>query len=322
MRVHLIQQLHAFLPAPAALAGQDFSWKVERLRHAVDEYLQARSRAPAGVDPIIAVASIDTAPTMLAPVAVLVPVNGALDSSDGDCSNEDPEEEEENEELSDENENDSGQEDCEEQQSSSPPVLQLDYELGESLSPDDPSAPLLCEFRREYNSATIRLHDLESRTPYPATTATTELEQLRALLKRIQQARPPSADAPTAVHTIAAAPLALEFRKLEELVDDQIGVLCDRLELLDEPSSRAEVAKSFDLGDDDDDDGESDVAHQHASTDVDACDDAQRRSTVETTPHKEDCVHRGILFQCKVLAKGIVGFFVERATDFSRADRP
>jgi hypothetical protein len=229
--------------------------------------------------------------------------NRALFDDSSDDNDEGDDEAHDEDEDEDEDDEDDGynanSEDREEQQSSSPPVLQLDYEIGGSLSSEDPIARLLYDFRREYNATTIRLHALEGRTPYPAATVTSELHQLRALLKCIQQARPSSVNvSPTTIHWTET--LALEFRKLEKLVNDQIGELCDRLELLDKPSSHAEVAATFDLLLPAGIDNEPDVARQHVGSTSDA---QLPAAAVETTPHKEDCMHRGILFQRKVLAR-------------------
>lgn len=249
------------------------------------------------------------APALLHPVTLvqLDPVPAALDDATLDrvarnpalldhSSNDDDEGDDEDDD-DDADGDDAGREDREEQQSSSPPVLQLDYELGGLLSSKDPIARLLCDYRHEYNAATIRLHALEVCTPYPAAAAASELHQLRALLERVQQARPPSVHASLAMVHVTET-LAFEIRKLKELVNDQIGELNDRLEALDKPSSRTEVAATFDLSLRAGIDDEVHMAHQHAGSTTDT-----QLPRVETTPHKEDCVHRGILFQCKVLAK-------------------
>jgi len=297
-RIQLMQKLlrHQFVPP----ADERTSAHLVRLQGVIHSFLAQRHALPL-LHPVTPVQLDPTPSNIVAPTALNdamlecaahnpISLDYSSGGDDDDDDDDDDNEGDEDDEDDDDDGDDASSEEHEEQ-SSSPPVLQLDYEIGGSLSSGDPIARLLCDFRREYNAATIRLHALEGRTTYPTATASSELHQLRALLKRIQQARPPTVNEPATVHWTET--FTLEFRKLEELVNDQIGELCDRLELLNMPSSRAEVAATFDPSLPTGIDNEPDMVHQHAST----CDSQLPPAAIETTPHKEDCVHRGILFQ-------------------------
>jgi hypothetical protein len=152
----------------------------------------------------------------------------------------------------------------------------LSYTLPE-LS-DEPAE--LRNFQRQYNDATIRLHNLEKRTPYPTIEAAGERERLLVLLDQLQSTRSAVADG-------SANALSADFSKLEKLVCDEINVVSDRLEGGDSPSSSAEIASTFDLM-------QQSLGNHHCGGGVGGNGNG---SDSTATPRKEDHTHRGILFQ-------------------------
>lgn len=330
MRVSLLRRLLGFLPTSVAARVFDGNHKLERLRHGLQDYLRSRP-APHAADataplaetpPIVALApaacdapAAQTAGGSIYAVAIAYEgeevededANADADNTSADyASNDDSSNDgddggssDSNGDGNDHSDEADGDEELDELSTPAPSTFTLDYALGESPSLADPAARALCDFQREYNNATIRLHALDKHTACLTDAASAELQQLCALLERLQCARPvlPDALATTPSPTAAADHLELGFRKLEKLICNEIEALYDHLVVHNGPSSSTEVAATFDLEQPMMCSGSGGSSGNVGSGDSGG---GGNEPPADTTPYKEDHTHRGILFQQKV----------------------